>query len=317
LLAQRRADWRRGLRICFWSGHSHGRYSGSAWYADAYWDDLDRRCVAHVNVDSTGGKGASVLTDSGVVDELKEVAADAIKAITGQIHAGRRQGRAADQSFWGIGIPSMFGSLSHQPPGPVKMLTALGWWWHTPHDLIDQIDPDNLERDTRIVLRVISRLLTDRVLPLDYGAYAKALTAELTSLDPALTQLLPTDDLKQAVGKLRRNVAALADLAVDASDVMAERINQVLMRVSRALVPINYTTGERFHHDSALPHPAWLSLEGLRELARQDATSIDLPFYVVHARQARNRAIYALRQASEVIEAELLGCEKVAPIHSR
>lgn len=127
LLAERRADWRRGLRICFWSGHSHGRYSGSAWYADEYWDDLDRRCVAHVNVDSTGGKGATILTNSGVIDELKSVAADAVKAVTGQVHAGRRQGRAADQSFWGVGIPSMFGSLSHQPPGPVKMLTALGW----------------------------------------------------------------------------------------------------------------------------------------------------------------------------------------------
>ena len=50
-LARRRAEWRRGLRICFWSGHSHGRYSGSAWYADEYWDELERRCAVHVNVD--------------------------------------------------------------------------------------------------------------------------------------------------------------------------------------------------------------------------------------------------------------------------
>ena len=55
LFAPERADWRRGLRLCFWSGHSHGRYSGSAWYADTHWDELVRRCVAHVNVDSTGG----------------------------------------------------------------------------------------------------------------------------------------------------------------------------------------------------------------------------------------------------------------------
>ncbi|WP_457302699.1 M28 family peptidase, partial [Phyllobacterium sp. P5_D12] len=131
LLAAHRGEWRRGLRICFWSGHSHGRYSGSAWYADEYWNELEQRCIAHVNVDSTGGEGASVLTNSSVVDELKAVAFDAVEAISGQKHAGRRHGRAADQSFWGIGIPSMFGSLSHQPPGPVKMLPALGCWWHT------------------------------------------------------------------------------------------------------------------------------------------------------------------------------------------
>ena len=57
LLAERRGLWRRGLRLCFWSGHSHGRYSGSAWYADEYWDELDRRCVAHVNVDFDGRRG--------------------------------------------------------------------------------------------------------------------------------------------------------------------------------------------------------------------------------------------------------------------
>ncbi|WP_244627390.1 M28 family peptidase [Microvirga tunisiensis] len=312
LLAERRADWRRGLRICFWSGHSHGRYSGSAWYADEYWDELDRRCVAHVNVDSTGGEGATILTSSGVIDELRGVAADAVKAVTGQSHAGRRQGRAADQSFWGVGIPSMFGSLSHQPPGPVKMLTALGWWWHTPHDLIEHIDPANLARDTRIILRVLDRLLTERVLPLDYTVYADALLAELKSLEDKLAEILPIDRLKRAAEKLRINAAALTAVASTAPDKDAERINQTLMRVARALVPINYTTGERFHHDSAMPHPAWLALEGLRELARQDARSTDLPFFVVHARQTRNRVAHALWQANEAFEAELQGPERGA-----
>jgi hypothetical protein len=304
LLADGRGTWRRGLRICFWSGHSHGRYSGSAWYADEYWDDLDRRCVAHVNVDSTGGEGATILTDSGVIDELKGVAADAVAAVTGQIHGGRRQGRAADQSFWGIGIPSMFGSLSHQPPGPVKMLTALGWWWHTPHDLIEHIDPVNLARDTRIVLRVLDRLLTEPVLPLDYAAYADSLLAELGGLEGSLADILPIDGLMRAAEALRRNAAALA-AATTVSDADAERINRALMRAARALVPINYTTGERFHHDSAMPHPAWPALEGLRELARQDARSADLPFYVVHARQTRNRVGHALRQADEALAAAL------------
>jgi hypothetical protein len=312
LLAERRADWKRGLRICFWSGHSHGRYSGSAWYADEYWDDLDRRCVAHVNVDSTGGEGATILTNSGVIDELKGVAADAVMAVTGQVHAGRRQGRAADQSFWGVGIPSMFGSLSHQPPGPVKMLTALGWWWHTPHDLIEHIDPANLARDTRIILRVLGRLLTEPVLPLDYTAYAVALLVELASLDTKLAEILPIDGLKRAAERLRRNAAALTEGASAASDREAERINQTLMRVARTLVPLNYTTGERFHHDSAMPHPAWLALEGLRELTRQDARSPDLPFYIVHARQTRNRIAHALRQANEAIETELRGPERGA-----
>ena len=45
LLASRRSSLRRGVRLAFWSGHSHGRYSGSTWYADHAPQDLYDRCV--------------------------------------------------------------------------------------------------------------------------------------------------------------------------------------------------------------------------------------------------------------------------------
>jgi hypothetical protein len=70
------------------------------------------------------------------------------------------------------------------------------------------------------------------------------------------------------------------------------------MQASRALVPLNYTYGDRFRHDPALTHPAWPSLEGLRELARLDPASADLQFYVVHARRTRNRIAHALAEAN-------------------
>jgi hypothetical protein len=304
VLAAHRKDWRRGLRVCFWSGHSHGRYSGSAWYADEYWDELDRRCVAHVNIDSTGGKGADILTNSGVIDELKGLAAEAVRAVTGQVHAGRRHGRVADHSFWGVGLPSMFGSLSHHPrTGPIKTPGALGWWWHTPHDLIDNIDPANHFRDTTIVLRVLTRLLTDRVLPLDYVAYADALSGELERIAAAIGARLDLTDLASAAETLRRNAAAIASRAAGASDADSRRIDAALMQASRALVPLNYTYGDRFRHDPALTHPAWPALEGLRELARLEAGSADLNFYIVHARQTRNRAAHALREANRALAA--------------
>jgi len=304
LLALCASEWRRGLRICFWSGHSHGRYSGSAWYADEYFDELDRRCAIHVNVDSTGGEGATVLTNSGVIDELRPLAADVIERVTGQKHAGKRHGRAADQSFWGIGIPSMFGSLSHRPPGPVKMLTALGWWWHTPHDTAEHIDPDNLCRDTAIVLEVLWRLLTLPVLPLDYTQYAASLDEQVGQLQAALAGRLDISGLAQAVEDLRVNANSLLQVR-DPTPEGAARIDASLMRAGRHLVPLNYTSGERFHPDSALPHVAWPSLEGLRALARLDEGSPDTAFYVVHARQTRNRIAHALREANAALRAAL------------
>jgi Peptidase family M28 len=304
LLAEQRAKWRRGLRVCFWSGHSHGRYSGSAWYADEHFDELDRRCVAHVNIDSTGGKGAELLTNSGVIDELKGLAADEIRTVSGQNHLGRRHGRVADHSFWGVGLPSMFGSLSHHKAGePENPPGALGWWWHTPHDLLDNIDPENHKRDTRIVLRVLARLLTDRVLPLDYAAYADALSGELDRIAAALGKHLDIAGLVDAAAELRRSAKAIAERAASASDTEARPMDAALMRASRILVPLNYTYGDRFRHDPAVTHPAWPSLEGLRELARLDEGSPELLFYVVHARQTRNRIAYALREANRLLAA--------------
>ncbi len=294
VLAQGREQWRRGLRLCFWSGHSHGRYSGSSWYVDTHWDELERRCAVHVNVDSTGGIGASVMTESAVASELAGLAADVIRAETNQAHQGRRVGRNSDMSFWGVGIPTLFGSLSHQPPSPVKMRNPLGWWWHTPHDLLDKIDPANLARDTRVFVRAIGRLVTDTVLPLDYAAHATALLQELNGLDGKLEGRLTLAPLTQAATALRDKAAALSGEPA--------AVNAALMAASRALVPVDYTSGDRFRHDPALPQAPWPVLDPVRALAA--ATGADaVRFATVEAVRARNRMLHALRQAHRALAA--------------
>jgi hypothetical protein len=293
VLAQGRDQWRRGVRFCFWSGHSHGRYSGSSWYVDNHWDELERRCAVHVNVDSTGGIGANVLTESAVASELAALAADVIRAETNEAHEGRRTGRNSDMSFWGVGIPSLFGSLSHQPPGPVKMRNPLGWWWHTPHDLIDKVDEANLARDTRVFVRALWRLLTEPVLPLDYAAHATALLTELATLAGKLGDRLPLAPLVQAAEALRDRAGTLR------GDDAAK--NRALMAVSRALVPVDYTSGDRFRHDPALPQAPWPALDPVRALAAADGTDA-IRFASVDAVRARNRVLHALREAHRALD---------------
>ena len=297
LLATCVPAWRRGLRVCFWSGHSHGRYSGSAWYVDHHWGDLDRRCVAHVNVDSTGGTGAVLMGDNGVVSSLAELASAVTRAETGQNHAGKRPSRSSDQSFWGIGIPSMYGSVSHQPPD-AKMRNPLGWWWHTPHDLIDKIDPDFLTRDTRVVLHTLWRLLTDKVLPIDPAAELASLRAELMTIAGSK----PTPMMTTLITAVESTVAAAAKLRAvrPADDAACEAINAALVRMSRTLVPLDYTEGDRFRHDPALPQPPWPVLQGLRELAAAEPGSDQVKFLGVSAARARNRLLHALEEASRV-----------------
>ena len=148
-----------------------------------------------MNVDSTGGIGATVLKNAAAAPELIGLAGDAIGEQAGSEYAGKRMSRSSDQSFWGIGISAMFGALSEQPPAPVKMRNALGWWWHTPHDLLDKIDETNLVRDTRVFVHTLWRLLTDPVLPLDFATHAKSLLDELTALRASLGARFSMDDL--------------------------------------------------------------------------------------------------------------------------
>ena len=188
-----REHWCRGLRVAFWSGHSQGRYSGSAWYADTHWEELDRRAVAHVNVDSTGGRGNTVVSDTSASEELAALAREALAAQAGQEFSGRRTERAGDQSFWGIGVPSIFANMSEQPAGgDVNAMGAVigagtrrgagtGWWWHTPDDTEDKIDGEILLRDTRIYQHAVWRLLATPVPPLDFASAAHALVETLSA----------------------------------------------------------------------------------------------------------------------------------------
>ena len=303
LCAGRRGEWQRGLRFCFWSGHSQGRYSGSAWYADAYWDELDRRCVAHVNTDSTGGRGADDLAHSGAGSELWALAAEAVSAQARQDYARVRSGRNGDQSFWGIGIPAIFNSLSRhaRPEGTDPQAhMALGWWWHTASDTLDKIDPERLARDTRVFVHVVWRLLTVPLLPLDYADHARAMRGELQSLQARLGDLLDISLLLKRTDALEHAAAALASSAAGATEL--SRFNAALMRASRALVPLDYTQGDRFRHDPALEQHPWPSLQPLRHLADAAGTA-EAPFRRVSALQASNRAAHALRLAIEALEA--------------
>ncbi len=281
--------WRRGLRVCFWSGHSHGRYSGSSWYADEHWAELEARCVAHVNVDSTGGIGAEDLTHTGAASELWPLAREAIGVHSGQDYRGRRSSRSGDQSFWGIGIPAMFGTLSSQPASPAGMRNALGWWWHTPHDTIDKVDPANLLRDTRVVAHALWRLLADEVLPIDHASQAAALEAELEGIAATLGDRFAIDGLIEAT----RQLGMLAE--------QGPHPDHAIMNACRALVPMDYTAGDRFVHDSALPHPAWPVLQPLRDLAASAPGTEEARLLTVAARRARNRMADALARASAAL----------------
>lgn len=320
LLSARQAELRRGLRLAFWSGHSHARYSGSAWYADHFWADLRERCVAHVNVDSVGGSGATILSEANTMAETVGFAGRAIREIAGQDLEYKRFGRAGDQSFNGIGLPALFMSLSAQPAqgGAVEEQMArilgaggpsrsggLGWWWHTTEDTLDKIDREFLVRDAAIYALTLWRLCTTPVLPFDYSAAVEELLGVLRDLAGAardrfdLTPVLAeAEALLPATHALRAACAAAAD---DAATI--DRLNAAIMALGRALIPINYTLTGEYDHDLALPAQPIPALQPIRRLAALDPASDDAHYLYTQLIRARNRVWHALREARTALHA--------------
>ena len=309
LAAMHRGDWKRGLRVVFWSGHSQGRYSSSSWYADHHWEELQARAVVHVNVDSTGGMNNTIVSNTNAAAELRALATEAIGQVSGQEFSNKRMGRAGDQSFWGIGVPSIYGNMSSQVAtdkpvaGPPSMFTGgksggfgTGWWWHTPDDLIDKMDREILVRDTQIYMHTVGRLLSDPVLPFDYAEHGRYLLGELAALQAAAGNRFDLSLLKTRAERL----VTLADSLPMDGDPAA--LNAVLFRVARALVPVDYTVADAFDHDPATPMAPYPSLQPLRDLAGLPPGSDGEKFLLTRLARARNRVGVALAAACAALE---------------
>jgi hypothetical protein len=294
LMAAHRSAMRRGLRVAMWSGHSHGRYSSSAWYADTFFVELDERCVAHVNTDALGGINADTFSTNSM-SETAALAVNATRRVAQAPMDAHRVGRNSDQSFHGVGIPSILGVISVQADG------GTGWWWHTPHDTIDKIDPVRLRRDTCIFLDVVERLCTEAVLPLDYAASAADIKQSLDALAQAARGRF---DLTEPINEATRLEALCRKLndAAHTAGASAANINRCLQQLGRTLIPVTYTRAGRHAHDPALEVPFLPKLQAVRDLAAASAGSDSAKLLQVDLNRGRSELTSALRRACGAVE---------------
>ncbi len=315
VLAEHRDELRRSVRVAFWPGHTQGRYSGSAWYFDHHWEDLRDNCVLHVNCDSTGARGAVHYQAVGM-PETYAFAMSAIRDAIGIEAEPERQSRAGDQSFWSSGVPSIFMSLSLVPgelaaSRPAGMLSTapetgelrpgLPWWWHTPEDTIDKIDPEVLLRDTRVYLLATLRAAAAAVLPFRYAPAAADIRAHLERYQQAARGLL---DLDPALARARHleSLTVSLDSALDALDAggsldarEAAPLDEELQALDRELVLVNFTAEGPFDQDLALPIPPVPLLAPAERLATLDPASDEAHFLATELVRNRNKASFHLR----------------------
>lgn len=153
-----------GLKICWWSGHSNGRYAGSSTYASRNFLDLERNCLAYTNIDMPGMRGATDFSRISAGPDLMEIASQTIHDITGQKGEWNHHVRGWDQSFQNIGISPYFIWSSTLPENnqDTTANSFMSWWWHTEEDLPIYVSRDILEKDAQLYLTAASRVLCNQ-----------------------------------------------------------------------------------------------------------------------------------------------------------
>lgn len=309
---QQRDDLARTLKIAWWSGHSHGRYAGSTWFADEFAIALAKDCVAQVNCDSPGCRWAETYNELTAMSETVPFVDTVIQDVTKIAPQTERPPRAGDYSFNGIGLSGfyMLSSTMSNELRAEKNYYAVGGCganieWHTEGDTLEIADRDVLLRDMNVYAASILRILNASAVPFDFRSTAQEFRDVLTAYQDAAGLAF---DFGPSVSALEELDAALgrfyAAAPVDASpsDDSARAFNFAQRRLARLLVPVNYSRTEAFRHDPALGVP---QLPGLAAALAVPAATDDVAQLGVlraHLTRGQNRLVWALIQAREVVE---------------
>ena len=303
----------RTIRVAWWSGHSHGRYAGSTWYADTFAQDLTANCVAHVNCDSPGCRWATVYHNVFFMAEAEGIVQATIKDVTGQDVTGGRPLRAGDCSFNNLGISTFFMLSSTMPEELVKEkgYYAVGGAggniaWHTEDDTMEIADRDNLLRDMRVYAVALIRTLNSPVYPLDYRAAVRQIEGDLARYQAAAGDafdfspaLRATADLNATLDRFYTEAASLMDRSVD--DPAVRQINASQRLLARSLVSVNYSRDGRFRQDPARAIPPLPDVAPAVELANEPIGSDRYHVLRTHLTRGQNRVVWSLRQAERRI----------------
>jgi Iap family predicted aminopeptidase len=326
ILHANRNRLRRGFRFAWWPGHSTGRYAGSTWYADQFWGELDRNCIAYMNLDGPGAR--SVPLDRVATwgwPELAEFTRSFAREWSGKepeegYFAGAmrvfRPFRAGDSAFQGIGVPEVSIGLPEIPAGhpdhaPYVGGSERGWWWHTADDSLDKIDMKALVRDTELRLAELFVLANEPVLPYRITPIAESYATvlnELATLAKQHTDLWPLVERAERLQRRARDLDKWSAESAGRAGRGAKRVDQVrdlnrlLLKLSHVLNGTLYTESGRFDQDAAAPLPVLPGLDRARQLAKLDPASDEYGFLLTRVIRERNRVAATLDSALERME---------------
>jgi hypothetical protein len=312
IFSKHRKSLNRGIRFAWWAGHEQGTYAGSTWYLDHFWDDIRDHAVAYLVMDGLGRVGSSRLEVSNT-EEIRKFSEETTKEALGLEVESKRVVKVGDQSFWGMGIPSIsIGS------GFTGDRTSAIWYSHTADDTLDKVDTELIKMPFRAYTVSLLRLCNSRVLPFEFVTMAELFKKGLEDLQKGAKPVLDLTSLIDLVEVLRRKAEALnrsikrtlssfekKRRSGDFKDKFKE-INACLMGLSRILIPILSSKAGKYGQDPMgmkfAPIPG---LQPLYKLNEMDGQSEEYKALKTSLVRERNKVSDALHSANRILDETL------------
>lgn len=248
-----------GLKVAWWSGHSNGRYAGSSLYARENYKDLLESCIAYMNIDMPGLRGASDYTKVSSGIEIFDLAQDCIKDIVNQKGDYSAPVRGWDQSFQNIGITPYFiwsSTLPYNHPDTTGN-SFMSWWWHTEEDTMEYYDKHVLLDDLKVYILAIKRLLKSDMKVFDLNKL----------VDKVLNILIDLKEKYKGNIDLSQSVKAFKDLKVNLyMNINKDLKNKEILYIIKKINQIYYTTEDSYRQDFALEQGEVPGFDNLRFL---------------------------------------------------
>lgn len=319
-LASNQSELKRSVHICFWSCHETGGMAGSSSFVDKNWDDLDRNGIAYINVDSPGMRGSNRY-EARSSTELANFHLEVEREVLNEGTKHKRLLHVGDQSFMGIGVPSITGRTEFTPE-EIKFWHGanLGPWHHSDEMTLDKMDVSLMLKAMRVYVAYLVRLCNTPVLPFNHEQVARELKNQLdiitSSVGDCLDLSLPiryankliknTQTLNKYIKGLRNATQSYTSWKENRKVLLA---NRVQVKLSRILHPINFSISNRYGYDNyghtALSTPIPCLYES-RYLSTLSQNSTYYRALLTHLVQQLNRVSDSLKAASELIEEALL-----------
>ncbi|MCO5226207.1 MAG: M28 family peptidase [Thermomicrobiales bacterium] len=291
---------RRGVKFGWWPGHSTGRYSGSTWYADTQFRELRDHSIGYLNIDSPGVRETEIWDCRYNMGEIEHITSTVVHELSGQTPNIRRPLRAGDQSFLGVGLPSMgaYRMLPIDHPDR-KAVGGCGgaYWWHSPEDTLDKADARILALDVHIYLTMVARMCTPDVIPYNFIPSAKDFVENLAELQNGHGHHLDLSSVIAAAHAYLDSAQILVDSPIGDSVVL----NKGYRRLSQIVNPALFTIDGPYEMDPALQLPVLPGLAPLEKLSGMDPSSSEYQFLLTQLRRQKNRVEDALLSAVDLM----------------